>query len=290
MFKCNTCNNEFKSYKGLQNHASRIHKIPAGQTYVTFYYNGHWPVCKCGCGNELNFQSGKFGEYIQGHAAKVNGGFYSENGLKKSAETRKQRFASGEIVQWNKGKKYTERQLQSIKESAAKPERREKISKALSGKKKSPEHVAKIKADRQKYWSDREHCLQQRERRMQYIIKNGLGYSSNLEKIFKEILDGLGISYIEQFYASEIKALYDFKIKGKNILIEVDGDYWHCNPDIEKFKNPTQQWHYDNLERDKIKTQWASDNGYILLRFWENDIMNNRLSTVQKLIEHLTNA
>jgi len=237
---------------------------------------------------KLNFQGGKFGKYIRGHKARVSGGFYSAEGLKKSAATRKDQFASGNRVQWNKGKKYTEEQLTAIQESAKKPERRKKISESLTGKKKSPEHIAKIKADRQKYWSEREHRLQQRERRMQYIIKHGLGYSSNLEKVFKEILDSLGIEYIEQFYAQEIKALYDFKIKSKKILIEVDGDYWHCNPNIEKFKTPTQQWHFDNLERDVIKNKWAEENGYILLRFWEQDIIHDRFTCVKKLMEILS--
>jgi len=285
-FTCKDCNIEYNSYKGLQCHNSKTHKIPGVQTYVNFYFNGEWPLCKCGCNEKLNFQGGKFGEYIRGHKARTSGGFYTKEGLEKASSTRKEQFASGERVQWNKGKKYNEAQLASIQESAKNPERRRKIAEKLSGKKKSPEHIAKIKADRKKYWSDREHQLQQRDRRMEYIIKNGLGYSSKLETVFKEILDSLGIEYIDQFYVREIKALYDFKIKGKSILIEVDGDYWHCNPNIEKFKTPTQQWHFDNIERDKIKNQWAKENGYQLLRFWERDITTNRLQVVQTLIEN----
>jgi len=288
-FICKDCNIEYNSYKGLQCHNSKTHKIPGVQTYVNFYLNGEWPVCKCGCNEKLNFQGGKFGEFIRGHKARISGGFYTKEGLEKASAIRKEQFASGERIQWNKGKTYTEAQLAAIQESAKNPERRKKISNSLKGKKKSPEHVAKIKADRKKYWSDREHQLQQRERRMQYIIKNGLGYTSNLEKEFKKILDGLSIEYIEQFYVQEIKALYDFKIKGKNILIEVDGDYWHCNPNIEKFKTPTQQWHHDNLKRDAIKNKWAEDNGYTLLRFWENEILETRFQCIQKLMEIVTN-
>jgi G:T-mismatch repair DNA endonuclease (very short patch repair protein) len=287
MFKCTDCNIEFKSYKGLQTHNSKTHKIQGVNTHVNFYYNGQWPLCKCGCMEKLNFQGGKFGDYIRGHAAKINGGFYSEKGAEKSAETRRKQFASGERTQWNKGIPKTKEQMKACAEAAQNPERRKKISKKLTGKKKSPDHIAKIKADRQKYWGDREHQLQQRERRMQYIINNGLGYSSKLEEVFKEILNSLGIEYIDQFYVREIKALYDFKIKGKNILIEVDGDYWHCNPNIEKFKDPKLQWHFDNIQRDKIKNQWALENGYQLLRFWENDITSNRFEVVRKLIEIL---
>jgi hypothetical protein len=75
MFKCTDCNIEFKSYKGLQAHNSKTHKIQGVDTHVNFYYNGEWPLCKCGCMEKLNFQGGKFGDYIRGHAAKINGGF-----------------------------------------------------------------------------------------------------------------------------------------------------------------------------------------------------------------------
>ena len=151
-------------------------------------------MCKCGCNEPLQYFAGiKFGEYIRGHAARVNGGFYSEEGAKKSGKTRKQKFASGELEQWNKGRKLTEEELIKFQEVAKDPERRKKISEGLKGKQKSPEHVAKITADRKKYWGDRQHQLEQRERRMQYIINNGLGYTSKLEEEFELILKSLSI-------------------------------------------------------------------------------------------------
>ena len=287
MYKCNDCQLEFNTYKGLQGHNSQKHKIPGAVTYVNFYLNGEWPVCKCGCNEKLNFIAGKFGEFLRGHAARVNGGFYSPEGAIKSGNTRKKKFKNGELTQWNKGRKLTEEELLKFRDIASNPTRRKKISDSLTGKKKSPEHIEKIKADRKKYWSDRSHQLEQRERRMQYIINNGLGHTSKLEKVFEEILNSLGVEYYTQFYAKDIKALYDFKIRGKNILIEVDGDYWHCNPSLDKFSTPTRQWHLDNLARDKIKNEWAEKHGYILLRFWEHDIVKDRFSVVSKLIELL---
>lgn len=108
MFKCSKCNREFNSYKGLQNHSSRTHKLNAEQLYVDYYYNSKWPLCKCGCKEKLNRHGGKFGEYIRGHVARVNGGFYTKEGIDKSSETRRQQFATGEREQWNKGKEMSE--------------------------------------------------------------------------------------------------------------------------------------------------------------------------------------
>ena len=286
-FECPICKSRYKSYTGVSSHLSDTHKIATPiERYMIYHGIKEIPKCKCGCGNNVKFFAGKggwFGEYLRGHKAKESG-FCTKEGLEKSAETRRQRFASGELIQHNKGIKLEGAALFKAQEVAKRPERRKKISKALKGKQKSPEHIAKITEDRKKYWGIEQNRLDQRERRIQHILENGLAYSSKLEEEFKTILDLLHIQYYEQFYAKEIKSLYDFKIKGKNILIEVDGDYWHCNPEIEKFKIPTKEWHHHNLKRDKIKNEWAIEHGYTLLRFWEHDIKNNRLEVIQQLV------
>lgn len=67
------------------------------------YHGGIHPKCKCGCDQELNYQNGKFGEYIRGHVARTNGGFYTEAGINKSSETRRQQYKNGTRKQWNTG-------------------------------------------------------------------------------------------------------------------------------------------------------------------------------------------
>jgi len=106
-FTCINCNRKFNSYKSLQNHNSRAHKIKGIQTFINVYYGGIHPKCKCGCDQELNYQNGKFGEYIRGHVSRVNGGFYTEEGINKSSETRKQQYKDGTRKQWNAGKQMT---------------------------------------------------------------------------------------------------------------------------------------------------------------------------------------
>ena len=280
-FNCNQCNKDFNSLKSLQTHNSRIHKISGAQTYVNYNLNGQWPLCKCGCMEKLNFQGGKFGDYIRGHAARINGGFYSKEGLENSAETRREQFASGERTQWNKGVSKTEVQMKACVEAAQKPERRKKISEKLTGKKKSPEHVAKIKADRQKYWGDQENRNAQRIRRSKYMSTHLIKTESKLEKEFQAILNGLGISYIFQYIVNGYN--YDFYIPDKNILIEVDGDWWHCNPELNI--QPVYESQKHTIEHDLIKNKIALDNGYQLLRFWEHDITSNRFDVVQNLME-----
>jgi very-short-patch-repair endonuclease len=95
---------------------------------------------------------------------------------------------------------------------------------------------------------------------------------NSLEEKMSNLLDKLGIEYTFQFFLSRdgICKSYDFKITGRKILIETDGDYWHGNP------NTTN--HYKKVneikDNDIIKDKLAKDNGYKLIRFWGSDIDN----------------
>jgi len=266
MFKCNYCTKEYDSFNGLGKHSARAHNVSGIELYMLTYNLTEIPKCKCGCGQTVNFQSGKFGEYIRGHKARVSGGFYSAEGLKKSAETRKERFNTGEIVQWNKGKKYTEEQYNAILKGLQSEERGAKISKALTGKPKSEEH--------------RKIMLETLARNRKELLK---GNPSKLEFTFADILTGLGIEFTHQFHLDGFD--YDFYIPAKNLLIEVDGDYWHGHPDAFPELNAMQR---KNQGLDRLKTKHASDRNYQLLRFWERDVTHDRFTCVKKLMEILS--
>ena len=66
--------------------------------------------------------------------------------------------------------------------------------------------------------------------------------------------------------------LYDIFLNGTNILIEIHGDYWHCNPQIPSCATPKKDYHFRNIENDKFKIKLAAERGYELLIIWEHDI------------------
>jgi very-short-patch-repair endonuclease len=267
MFKCNYCGNEYNSFNGLASHSARAHKVAGMELYMLVNNITSVPLCKCGCGQELNFQCGKFGEYIRGHIARVNGGFYSETGAKKSGETRKKKFDSGEMTQWNKGKVYEGEELEKIRIAAADPKRRAKISNALKGKPKSEEHK-KI-------------MLETLARNRKEILK---GNPSKLEYTFASILESLNVEFTHQYHVDGFE--YDFYIPSINTLMEIDGDYWHANP-IKYTEDTLNNMQKKNLGLDKLKNQLAESKGYKLIRLWENDIVNNRLSCIDRLLSIL---
>ena len=97
------------------------------------------------------------------------------------------------------------------------------------------------------------------------------GTSKLEERFAREFLDKMGVTYDTQFEAKDIKRFYDFIVNGK-ILIEVDGNYYHAYGLVYEQMNPMQKRNY---RVDQIKNKWALEHGYLLLRIWEQDILEN---------------
>lgn len=87
------------------------------------------------------------------------------------------------------------------------------------------------------------------------------------ELIMKAILSKLNIEYEHPYFIKNIKHFYlaDFFIPKLNLIIEVDGKYWHNYP--------------FGKEIDNIRTNEIKEVGYNILRFWENQIDLNGVKT-----------
>ena len=276
-FKCHICQTEYDSYLGLSRHCRVTHGIDKDKLRVIVYNNGEDPLCKCGCGEQVgwNYKEEKFNDFKHGHYVRTTGGFYSPNGAKKSGETRKQRFATGEIQQWNKGvsfeEAYGKERAEEMKRAISENEERaKKLKNAFLGKPKSEEHRRKNAENLAKY-------------RTKILTNRGM---TKPEKAMRDILKGaMGVKFKYQKRVGGYH--YDFHIIGTNILIEVDGDFWHCKPG-SKYEKPKMKEQVTNMKNDTVKNEWAKSNGYTLLRFWESDIEQNRLSVIKTLIENLS--
>jgi len=289
-FICKKCKREFNSYDSLRRHSSRIHKIVSEQFYIEFYCDGIHPTCKCGCGESTQFVGHllKFNEYKQGHISRIKNNWgHNQIAIDNSAETRRQQYKDGERKVWNKSlTKENNEIVKSIGEQVNKennPERAQKISNSLSDVPKSKEHIKKITDNWKIYWNDPIHRDEQRTRRVIYLQKYLYDKPSNLEISFCNVLDTLNIQYDFQYIVSGFN--YDIKIKDKNILIEIDGDFYHCNP--IKYLTPTCDVQKNTVRHDKVKNKIAKDNGYKLIRIWENDIKNNLPEVMKKLLKEI---
>lgn len=111
--------------------------------------------------------------------------------------------------------------------------------------------------------------------------------TSKLEIKFAEnFLDKLGVKYIYQFKAPT-QRVYDFYCPDENVIIEVDGDYWHAKDLVYEEMNPTQK---KNKRVDKQKDHWALINGIPIIRIWETDINKNPSKVMKLLKDKLSKA
>jgi very-short-patch-repair endonuclease len=122
---------------------------------------------------------------------------------------------------------------------------------------------------------------------------NYYGKKTDIESLFEDILQELEIPYQLKFRIYDKEKIdfwfkeYDFLILNTNILIEVDGDYWHGNKKIFEQLSDFQK---SVQENDKIKEMFAKKNGYEIVRFWGSDIKKNYeevKNTIKKICEKL---
>jgi G:T-mismatch repair DNA endonuclease (very short patch repair protein) len=132
--------------------------------------------------------------------------------------------------------------------------------------------IAKYGVKRKNNWD----CLTDEEKR-ERIRRLNSGSSSILEKRIGKVLVEMGVKFEPQF---ELKGkLYDYHIKGTNILIEVNGDFWHANPKKYKASDilpfPKKEVLAESLwVKDEKKIKIARNSGYNVITLWEMDITN----------------
>lgn len=116
------------------------------------------------------------------------------------------------------------------------------------------------------------------------------GKQTDIEKIFKELLEDLGVEYQYKYriYNKSKKPFwfreFDFLIENTNILVEIDGDYWHGNDKL--FENLTDN-QKETRKNDTIKEKFAIDKGYQVLRFWGSELKENYNNVKDKIFKIL---
>lgn len=96
---------------------------------------------------------------------------------------------------------------------------------------------------------------------------------SKIELLVGKALLELGIKIESQYRIGRL--YFDFYIKDINIVIEVNGDYYHANPLFYKKNDYIQKIKKTAEEvwiRDAEKKRKAEEKGFLVLTLWENDV------------------
>lgn len=251
MFKCPRCNQEYPSYNSLSKHTRTVYKLAGENLYREYHGIEEIPTCKCGCGTPTKWRIDRgYGEYVNGHNSKgenniMYGKTHTENARKNISQKRKEKFANGEYTFITKDKW----------SNAAK-----------------------------KVWQRKGHREKMTRLRKEWIKNNGFKTEvSDLERHFELLMVEHNIQFESQYFLDG--KFFDFWIQDTNILIECDGNFYHCNP--QTHPEPIYEIQKSNVKNDVIKNQIAKDNGFTLLRFWESDINERPSWVIQELLKHI---
>lgn len=147
-------------------------------------------------------------------------------------------------------------------------ETKKKISKGRKGKGLGEKNSMAKNENREKV----------RSKFLERIISNPINYKSRSKDEIK-IYEKIKRKYPDAQHTFTIKPyICDIFIPELNLILEYNGDYWHCNPNkydkdfFNKRKNKTanQIWEYD-----KNKIDFIVKNGYTFEVIWESDFRRN---------------
>jgi len=292
IFICKICDVEFTSLNRLKVHSIQEHNMSKEDVYVKYVLNDIPPKCECGCGEKPSFLSVNrgFTRFIQSHHNRVKGknNFHKNPEThKKAIETQKKNWKEGKYTGWWEDKSpETIAKIEGIKEKLRNDkERAKRISEKLKGIPKTEESKRKQSETQKKRYIDNPDLGKQlSEHRIKWLKSNQSSKKTKLEIKFETILGLLDIGFIYQY---EFKhRLFDFYIPTKNTLIEVDGDFYHCNPN-SKYKEPIYETQIITKINDDYKTQLCKNHNITLLRYWEKDILERPEWVISDLKEKL---
>lgn len=105
---------------------------------------------------------------------------------------------------------------------------------------------------------------------------------TTVEIFVEELIKQQGWRYVPQKAVRHLN--YDFYLPDLNVLLEVQGDYWHCNPRLypDGPKNSVQR---ENLQKNKNKREVAESQNIPLLEIWELDIQKGPEKTKQQILD-----
>lgn len=137
----------------------------------------------------------------------------------------------------------------------------------------------KIKLRNKKWSASMQKAIENITRRLTANGTNSHQNTSSLEEYVHERLDG---NWDTQYVLTggSRNWVYDFVNHDSKLILEVNGDFWHANPEMyaEDWINPItkvtakEKWNYD-----EEKTQYAESKGYKVITIWEKNIKELRL-------------
>ncbi len=128
------------------------------------------------------------------------------------------------------------------------------------------------------------HSKEQRRKNMQAVKSKG----SKIEIILGKALWKSGLRYRKN--VKDIFGKPDFAFKKYKVAVFCDSEFWHgkdWNEKKSEIKSNREFWYNKierNIERDKEVNIKLNEEGWIVIRFWEKEIINKIDDCIQKVM------
>lgn len=121
------------------------------------------------------------------------------------------------------------------------------------------------------------------------IMKSIKGSNTKIEVRLRKALWHKGVRYRKNFKIFDCHP--DIVITKYKIAVFCDGNFWH-GKELQKrpVKHNSSYWNEKirrNVERDLENTIELRDNGWIVLRFWEDDIQHDLDGCVSEVLRYI---
>ncbi len=130
--------------------------------------------------------------------------------------------------------------------------------------------------------------MKRTKEQISYNMSRVKSKDSVIEMLLRRELWRRGLIY--RLHCTDIEGKPDIVFRGKKVAVFVDSEFWHGYNFAEKkkeFKTNRDFWISKierNMERDKEVNEILRRDGWIVLRFWGNEIKNN-LSKCADIVE-----
>lgn len=176
-------------------------------------------------------------------------------------------------------------------------ERQTTFSKEICINKYGEEEGLRIWKERQEKWSSK---WKEKYYNHEFNVGSGESIIANefcnliyeqIKDSFQNIKFGKNEKWISN---NNLNYAFDFTIEDNKKIIEFNGDFWHCNPSIARYKedyfHPIKKqtakelWIYD-----KTKIEFIENHGYKVLTIWENDYTKNPEEVIKQCLDFILN-
>lgn len=131
------------------------------------------------------------------------------------------------------------------------------------------------------------------------IMRSVRDRDSKAELLLRSTLHRRGVRF--RLHASDITGRPDVVIRSLRLAVFVDGDFWHGNEHrrrgLDRLENlfPTNtEWWVEkinaNVQRDRRVTEELKAAGWIVVRLWESEVLDDPEGSADRVIDALAVA